>query len=683
MKPAKKAVLPAIILFMLLLMESATNAHEPSFYRDMFEEHGAVMLLIDLETGTIDYANKAAAAYYGYSVEQLQAMNINEINTLSPEKIEQERRAAAREERNYFIFPHRLASGEVRTVEVYSWPFILDEETMLFSIIQDITDQLLAEKALQNRTILFFVIMILAILLQLIIILNLIKANGKWKNSQNALQESEEKYRSIFEGAPLGILHFDQEGIITACNDNFVQIIGSSRSALIGLRMFKLPNKEIVASVVSVLKGQAKLYEGIYHSTTAPKNTPVRAFFAPLFAEDGQPRGGIGMVEDITQRKLAETELKESEDRFRMLVELAPDAIFVQTEGKFAYVNAATLDLFGAESKEQLLGTPVMERFHPDFHPAISIRIHLLNKEKKSVTALEEVHLKLDGTPIEVEVSAVPLRYQSTDGALVYVRDISERKEAERRKLNKISKLQNQQKLEAIGGLASGIAHEINNPINGIINYGQLILDNEKSDSPNAQYAREIIEESERVSDIVRNLLQFSRQEKQSHSPAEIPDIITKTLSLIQTIIIKDKITLEVNIPAGLPRIKCRSQQIQQILMNLVLNAKDALNDKYTGYHEDKVIRINCHTFIQSDLRWIRTTVEDHGPGIPRMHHKKLFEPFFTTKPRDKGTGLGLAISYGIAKEHQGTLTFETKFGEWTRFHLDLPVDNGYNNGCK
>ena len=235
--------------------------------------------------------------------------------------------------------------------------------------------------------------------------------------------------------------------------------------------------------------------------------------------------------------------------------------------------------------------------------------------------------------------------------------------------------LRQQQKLEAIGLLAGGIAHEVNNPINGIMNYAQLIKDAVGEDSVTvANYTTEIIHETERVAALVRDLLAFARQDKQSHSPARVIDIVDGTLSLIRTVIRSDQITLDVEVPEDLPKVICRSQQIQQVLMNLMTNARDALNDRYQGYDGDKRMAVTARQIEKEGMRWIRITVEDHGPGIPPNIQKRMFDPFFTSKPRERGTGLGLSISHGIAKEHGGHLTFEAEPGEFTRFHVDLPL---------
>lgn len=399
----------------------------------------------------------------------------------------------------------------------------------------------------------------------------------------------------------------------------------------------------------------------------------------PISNHNNELVGLVKVGKNITLRKQMERNLQESENRFRELVEMVPDAIFVQIDKQFVYVNRAAMDLFGAEIDAQLLGTCVMERFHPDYHDGVLRRIQLLNEEKQAVPKMEQIYLKLDGTSVDVEVAAVPVRYHSKDGALVYARDISERKLLERQKQKEQLTLRHQQKLEAIGVLASGVAHEINNPINGIMNYAQLILDDTEKGSSSAEFAAEIIQETERVSTIVSNLLHFSRQQKQSHSPARIEDIIERTLSLIRTLFRRDQIMLEVEIPSDLPNLKCRSQQIEQVLMNLLTNARDALNHKYSSYDVNKVIRVDCSLLVQNDRRWIRIAVEDHGCGIPEENYEKLFQPFFTTKSRDLGTGLGLAISYGIVKDHHGEITFKTKLGEYTHFYLDLPIDNGWN----
>lgn len=256
------------------------------------------------------------------------------------------------------------------------------------------------------------------------------------------------------------------------------------------------------------------------------------------------------------------------------------------------------------------------------------------------------------------------------------VKEIRKREKLEKANLKMEAKLRQQQKLEAIGTLAGGVAHEINNPLNGILNYSQLILDESNSGSEINEFAKEIIDETNRIAEIVMNLTQFSVQEKQSFSITNINDLVNKTLSLIKTVMKHDQIDLQVDIQKGLPDITCCSQQIQQVLMHLLTNARDALNQKYEGYDINKKLKITCEKIKRKKKDWIRIIVEDHGGGISKDAQSKVLDPFFTTKGRIKGAGLGLYISYGIVKEHNGELTFETKNGQYTKFYLDLPVNN-------
>jgi PAS domain S-box-containing protein len=255
-----------------------------------------------------------------------------------------------------------------------------------------------------------------------------------------------------------------------------------------------------------------------------------------------------------------------------------------------------------------------------------------------------------------------------------------QRRQAEEAKQALEAQLLQSQKLESIGTLASGVAHEINNPLMGMINYAELINSRTKDDTLK-EFSAGIIEEGDRVAKIVRNLLSFARQDKESHSPAQIKDIIDASLSLIGSVLRKDQITLTVDISEGLPSVKCRSQQIQQVIINLLTNARDALNERYPDYDENKIVKISAKPYEKDRVEWIRTTVEDHGAGIPDDVAERIFEPFFTTKPRDVGTGLGLSVSYGLIKDHHGELSVEIEPGKFTRFHIDLPVNNGWNVG--
>lgn len=492
--------------------------------------------------------------------------------------------------------------------------------------------------------------------------------------------DAENRYKSLFDLSYAVMLLVDPiNGRIVDANRTAGKFYGWSPEKLRTMNMsqintlsFEQMNNEMQLAVA-----KKKNYFLFQHRKCGGQVVDVEVYSSPI-----QYKGYTFLytiIHDVSKRASALSALKESENLFRTLVEGSPDTIFIQTNRQFSFVNTAGLHLFGAESRDELIGRPVMDRFHPDYRDAISERIRQLNIEKKAQPPNETIFIKMDGTPVWVEVQGVPVTYHDLDGAIVFARDITEKKKQQAANLETEAQLRQQQKLEAIGTLAGGVAHEINNPINGIMNYAQLILDSVGDTGSGSEYAREIIAESERISDIVKSLLQFSRIEKQSHSYASIKDIINQTVSLIRTVIKKDQIDFVISLQDDLPDIKCRSQQIQQVLMNLLTNSRDALNEKYPGFDKDKIIRLFCVQIQYDGRRWIRITVEDHGNGIPESIQEKIFEPFFSTKTKDKGTGLGLSISFGIVKEHHGKLFVNSKPGSNTCFYLDLPVDNGWD----
>lgn len=262
----------------------------------------------------------------------------------------------------------------------------------------------------------------------------------------------------------------------------------------------------------------------------------------------------------------------------------------------------------------------------------------------------------------------------SVDRALKEYDERNLLEEAERENEALKSQLIQAQKLEAISLLATGVAHEINNPLTIMINYAQLILAQSKDDSI-LKYATNILDEGERIGRITKDLLKLSRQEKLVLSLVNFREIVQKTVSLCDQLFKKDMIHIESDLPDSLPEIRCVPQQIQQVVLNLLNNARDALNQKYPKFDSNKIIQLQAKRFDKEGKLWIQMIVEDRGIGIPPEEAKKIFSPFFTTKKVEKGTGLGLSVSTGIIKDHGGELYYESKENEYTRFFINLPVN--------
>jgi signal transduction histidine kinase len=229
------------------------------------------------------------------------------------------------------------------------------------------------------------------------------------------------------------------------------------------------------------------------------------------------------------------------------------------------------------------------------------------------------------------------------------------------------------QRLESLGTFASGIAHEINNPLNGILNYAQIISDRFEKDADVKGFAQKILSESDRVASIVRGVQAFARPDKTETAPASMADIVDATLGLVRSSLRSVGIAVEVSAERSLPKVICRHQQVQQALMNLITNAAEALNRKYPEPSDEKKLTIALKSLTDEQGQWLRTTLTDHGDGIEPENAEKIFDPFFTTKPRHAGAGLGLWVAFGVLREHGGRLKIESRPGGPTTVLMDLP----------
>lgn len=234
--------------------------------------------------------------------------------------------------------------------------------------------------------------------------------------------------------------------------------------------------------------------------------------------------------------------------------------------------------------------------------------------------------------------------------------------------------LRQSQKLEAMGVMAGTMAHEINNPLIAISEYAAMIAKGEVDSEKAKQLASKIRDESARISTIMKNLLRFSRDDKGSLYPVEVGEILVKLESITQQIFKMNRIDASwKNVEPGYS-IQCREGQILQILLNLVNNAVDSLNQKYPEYDVEKRVILENSIVEENHKKYAEFSVQDFGTGIPIDIQKSIFKTFFTTKSADKGTGLGLSVSLGIAKEHGGSLNFESEPGKYTRFYLRVPI---------
>ncbi len=505
------------------------------------------------------------------------------------------------------------------------------------------------------------------------------------------LRRSEEKYRLLVENANEGIAVI-QNMCFKYLNEKALRITGYQRDELLenSYDIFIHPDdREIV-----VKRDEKRLLE-----EEAPPIYSFRIFTkdgilkwvetnAVKFNWEGKP-ATLNFFTDITERMKAKNALVEERDRAQGYLDVAGVIIVaINRDQEVTLINEKGCEILGY-NQEEILGKNWFDHFIPELNGGSVKDVFnmIMNGEIEPVEYFENKVRTSSGDTKIIAWHNTVLRDENgliTETLSSGLDITEERKKAE--ELKKVeeerllleAQVRQKQKLESVGTLASGVAHEINNPLMGIINYAQLIHDRINRDDLKG-FSKGIIIEGERVARIVKNLLSFSRQNQNMIDPAQIDEIIDSSLNLIGSLMRKDQITVKLDIPSGLPDIVCNAQQIQQVIMNLLTNARDALNEKFNGYHDDKVILISIQRLVKDGKDTLRTTIEDHGVGIPENIGGRIMDPFFTTKSRavhegSEGTGLGLSISYGIIADHDGELWFESKEGRFSRFHIDLPA---------
>ena len=519
------------------------------------------------------------------------------------------------------------------------------------------------------------------------------RSEAALRKSEEAIHHSQALLQAITDGTSDAVYVKDIKGVYLMLNSGVCRAVGKSREEVLGkddatlfspedARRVMEGDRHVLETAITQTYEELVSIGGVLHTFLSTKG--------PIRDQQGKVIGLFGIARDITDRKQYEERLRESERKYRELVECANSIILRWGhDGTVIYLNEFGQRFFGYTEAE-ICGRHVIGTIVPETDLRGMNMSTLMDQIYSNPAAYEQninENMRRNGERVWIAwTNRIVFDEQGKVKEILSVgSDITARKRAEDERDALQAQLIQAQKLESIGTLASGVAHEINNPIMGIQGYAQMIQDKVDPQSTEAEYAVGIVKASQRVSTIVKNLLSFARIDKQPHQPARMCDIVEGTLSLIQTVLRHDQVVLEVHVPDSLPQIMCRSQQIQQVIMNLLTNARDALNERYPEFDQDKKVVISAREISHAEGQtsktdspvpraWVRLTVEDHGMGIPDALRDRIVDPFFTTKPRDKGTGLGLSISHGIVKDHGGVLWFESEVGHWTRVHVDLPA---------
>ncbi|MCF8037943.1 MAG: PAS domain S-box protein [Desulfohalobiaceae bacterium] len=368
-------------------------------------------------------------------------------------------------------------------------------------------------------------------------------------------------------------------------------------------------------------------------------------------------------------------QLQESEQRYRSLVDLSPDAVLVVQDGVITYLNHSGAGMFCATAPADLIGEPIREMIHPDYQEIAHLRFQEIERGLGSYFLQEFKFITREEQLIDGEATGTSIVYSGQPAVLCVVRDISERKRSQEEKKRLEEQFHQAQKLESVGRLAGGVAHDLNNLLSPILGYGEMLL--EDANDKDAEPLEEMVNAGRRARDLVRQLLAFSRKQSLEVKHLDLNELVSGFEKLLRRTMRED-IAIHMVLEPDLPVIDGDAGQLEQVIMNLAVNAQDAMPEggmltletaqvelDRTYAAEHKGVTPGSHAML---------AVTDTGVGMDAETRERLFEPFFTTKPKDKGTGLGLASVYGIVKQHGGNIWTYSEPGRGSTFKIYLPV---------
>jgi len=504
--------------------------------------------------------------------------------------------------------------------------------------------------------------------------------------SEAALRESEKKYRTILDNIEDGYFEVDLKGNFTFFNDALCRLIGYSATAMAEMNNREYMDEENAKKVFQTFN---RVYEtgkptkGFDWEITKVDGSKrqVDASVSLITDPEGNPIGFRGIARDVTKHRQSERALRESEAKYRQLVNHAPAGIYEVDflEGKFVSVNDLICEYTGY-TRQELLGMSALDILTDDSQKKFIERLDEIFKGQKVPSSVEFKIRAKSGREFWVLINSkiIYAADGKPKGATAVVHDLTEQKQAEEEKKNLEYQLQQAQKMEAIGTLAGGIAHDFNNILSVIIGYTELILMNGDVAGEVRQNLKEIFSASKHARDMVKQILAFSRQNKQERKPIQVAHIVKEAVKMLRASL-PSTISIQQHIEKDTGVIEADPTQIHQVLMNLCTNAAHAINEK-DGVLKIHLGNIELDQKAAADIPGLKTgsylklSVSDSGEGIRPEARQKIFNPYFTTKEKGKGTGLGLAVVQGIVKSNNGAVTVESEVGKGAAFHVYLPT---------
>ncbi|HEV2084747.1 MAG TPA: PAS domain S-box protein [Gemmatimonadales bacterium] len=500
------------------------------------------------------------------------------------------------------------------------------------------------------------------------------RAHAEKIQAESALAASERRFRSLVQNSSDLVTVLAPDGTITYASDSAERIVGYSPADLVGTSLLGYLDSNHVEPVRGLLhtNGKSSVAGPIEFSLRRPDGSVVwlEAVGSNLLT-DATIRGIVLNARDVSERKRADLALRESEERYRDLFDNATDLVCMAApDGSLLYVNKAWQQGTGYDDDE-IDRMQLLDIVHPDsrgYYTEVVDRV--LRGER--LDHVELVFMPKTGAPITVEGN---LSCTFRDGVPSAVRgiyrDVTERKRVE-------EQLRRAERMQAAGKLAGGVAHEVNNMMTGVIGFSEFVLRSLEPDDPRKADVEEVIKAGTRAADVTRQLLAFTRQQVLRPQMVQINAVVSDMEKMLRRSLGEDKL-LELRLSPDAGEIRADRGQLEQVLINLVLNARDAM----TGHGRVSIetalavwdeVYAQRHEGVDIPLgRYVLLAVSDNGCGMDPQVQERIFEPFFTTKPIGQGTGLGLSTVYGIVKQSGGYVWVYSEPGEGSAFKVYLP----------
>ncbi len=514
---------------------------------------------------------------------------------------------------------------------------------------------------------------------QSLFIAHLLTNLSRLRKAQTALVESEERLHTIYEAANrvAFVMTDSQEpdGRITEFSLGAERMFGYTREEILGkpVSVFYPRETEADPSGRRPILCEDDVGVGVESMLARKDGHQFSAMTSvyPVYNEDTQKTGALFVTFDVTELGQAREAVRESEEKYRLVVEGANDAIFIAQDGVIKFSNPMTSAILGYSS-EELARIPFAEHIHPDDRSMVLQR-HQSRLEGVEVPQNYSFRVtNRNGQLLWMQINAVRIQWEGRPAALCFLRDITSQKNLE-------AQLLHAQKMQAIGTLAGGIAHDFNNLLQAILGHADMLLLKMDEQDRAHRGVQQIVRAAQRGSDLTRQLLTFSRKIESRMVALDLNQVLERLKAMLERTIPR-MITVELRLHADLWKVNVDPSQMDQVLMNLALNSRDAMPAGGTLTIETRNVVLDeeyqrSHPEVRAG-RYVLLMVTDTGHGMDRETLQRVFDPFFTTKETGKGTGLGLAMAYGIVKNHEGYISCESELGVGTRFNIHLPASD-------